>query len=571
MPPQSPLLESAIELPPLTPEIQEQSTCGRHEDKTRLWVQAVMPLVGHFIFIIGIAAFVFFYIDDQLFNISFRAPPVTQFDGSISHAASRPLQSDITTTLSIALTLMRTTAAMWTAATTWRCVFVLMEGTGISLKAINWMTTFRLPAKPKTWRGVIVAIILLAAFPSQFSSPILTGSITWEPALNLVRGSQPAVNISLSSDGQPWSLYNTWINNIEAALLIAAGMADTAWGNSNDDKATMKRVLHSSQNLPINSTLNNVTVPYFTVDAFEWIKDPDSTLGDHEKGAFWLPGVSKPQVSATLTMGLIPDMKWGPSLNSTFPSPTMVSETRILAILYFHGEANESCTGEGYFDVPADVKFYKGVYTAAGVTFTNCMAYARVAYTAGAAICRACRISALTVVQTNTAVVPESDTMTASALAIMPRLLTYMYLGGRAVPPSSNITDYVIRVLPRSYGAAWTALTDMFASPAMLKTDVMIPVLMSQAHVVHWRVYVWFALNILLTLSGVLFIFVQRRSQKPLVVDTAVAALLLDTSRVLVNDQRGLCDLSRLTEEDSKIGPLQLQEKHGHRFVDVVK
>ena len=70
-----------------------------------------------------------------------------------------------------------------------------------------------------------------------------------------------------------------------------------------------------------------------------------------------------------------------------------------------------------------------------------------------------------------------------------------------------------------------------------------------------------------------LFIFVQRRGQKTLVVNVAIAALLLDTSRVLEIDKLGLpvCDLSQLTEEDSKIGPLRLQEEHGHRFVDVDK
>ena len=68
-----------------------------------------------------------------------------------------------------------------------------------------------------------------------------------------------------------------------------------------------------------------------------------------------------------------------------------------------------------------------------------------------------------------------------------------------------------------------------------------------------------------------LFIFVQRRGQKTLVVNVAIAALLLDTSRVLAIDKHGLCDLSQLTEEDSKIGTLRLQEEHGHRFVDVDK
>lgn len=159
----------------------------------------------------------------QLFNISSRTPPVkVDADGSIRYPSSRPLQSDISTVLSIALTLMRTTAAMWTAATTWRCVFILMEKTGISLRAIHWMTTYRLPAKNMTWQGFTVAIILLAVFPAQYSSPIVTGSVTWEPAL---QGGRP-VDVSFSSYGDKWVNYKRWrADTVPAMELAATGVA----------------------------------------------------------------------------------------------------------------------------------------------------------------------------------------------------------------------------------------------------------------------------------------------------------------------------------------------------------
>ena len=68
--------------------------------------------------------------------------------------------------------------------------------------------------------------------------------------------------------------------------------------------------------------------------------------------------------------------------------------------------------------------------------------------------------------------------MMAEALAIMPRSLSYMYLGGHLVLSSSNFIDYIFHILPWSYGAAWNVLTDIFAPPVMLKTDVVIPVSM---------------------------------------------------------------------------------------------
>jgi hypothetical protein len=91
----------------------------------------------------------------------------------------------------------------------------------------------------------------------------------------------------------------------------------------------------------------------------------------------------------------------------------------------------------------------------------------------------------------------------------------------------------------------------------------MVPVLVPKAVVLHQRVCVWVELNITLTLSGLLFIIVQCHCKKPLVVDTVIAVILLDTHRVQAKDHRGLCDLSKLTNKDSQIGSLRLRKKEG--------
>jgi hypothetical protein len=70
----------------------------------------------------------------------------------------------------------------------------------------------------------------------------------------------------------------------------------------------------------------------------------------------------------------------------------------------------------------------------------------------------------------------------------------------------------------------------------------------------------------LVTLS-LCFIVIQTMRSKPLVVDTAVAALLLDTRDVVHKHQRGLCTLSMLTKDDSAIGSLRLRWKGGHAAV----
>lgn len=338
----------------------------------------------------------------------------------------------------------------------------------------------------------------------------------------------------------------------------------------------MKRLLGSTTNLTVNSTLRSVAVPYFRIDAFEWVKDP-STIPQHQIDLTMSedPGRNNPFFTSTLTVALIPDDGWGPATNTTtFPSPKIISETRTLHAVYSHTRSElptTTCPSEGFF---GGLPCYVSIYPHVVGDFTNCVVFARVTYTAGAAICETCRLSGLTVVQPDTAVQVVEDLMTAEALALMPLVGPNMGLGGISVPPSTNIIQYIADILPRSYGAFWNALPD-YLSPSTdttkLATDVMIPIPVLEAAVVHWRVYLWLALNLMLTLSGLLFIVVQYHCENTLVVDTGIAVLLLDTQRVLERDRRALSDLSQLTKEDSQIGFLRLRKENDHKYVEVEK
>ena len=518
-------------------------------------------------------------IDNSAFNITLRSPPVLQFDGSTTFSGHRPLQSDITTSLSFALNVMRIVSGMWTASMAWRCTFVLMEKTGVSLKDIRWIATYNMPAELSARRGItimIIAIILILAFPSQLSAPILTGSITWAQGANMVLGDQPVTDISLASDGAPWSDYRTYKEVVSAMSAKALGIADTAW-SGHEVGTTMKRVLRSTTNLPVNSTLNNVTIPYFTVDAIEWIKDPALNASDpanqitqHDIDATQpgLPGSNSPYFAAALVTALIPDGGWGPPNSTGFPSPTTISETRTLWALYSQISSNTTCGPSSYSffgGLPSDVNFYADLQE---IGYIICIAFARVTYTAGAAVCESCRLSAPTVAQPDAAVQVIADPMTFEATTLMPLLSTGMYFGGSSAPPAANITQYIMDILPRSYGAAWTALSDDLTSPTKLTTGVKIPVPVSIAHVLLWRVYLWVVLNLMLTLSGILFLCVQYVCVNTLVVDTGVALLLLDTQRVQKKDHR-LSNFSRLTDEDSQVGLLRLRNDNGHKYVDV--
>jgi hypothetical protein len=618
---------------------ESQSYCkSRRESRTKAWALFVLPLAAHFLLVIAITIFMLVYVDGGQFNLNSRRPSITQVDGSVTlfdHYS--PLQTDVTTTLSLALVLTRLAAAAWCGATTWRCAFLLMRRTGLSLHELNTMITFGVLAKFKSDNGeygiaIIATILLLAVLPSQLSAPILTGSTTWSPSLRHTRGLHPIAGISTPENGDPWSWYQRFPSQRSGLVMQAAGLAAIAWEQS-DDTTTLKRVIPASRSLPINTTLANVTLPYFTVGAIDWITDPNITLTPQQMHAIDanspylnISSLGNPLHVLAPTVALIPNTSWtsmafrssavvntsssapplarqlspspddgssnyvnpyteqtasdwlnsfgdSPYTNATpvhvdFPPPSMVSQVGILAALASIQNISVPCgwnTSTFFGSVARNTGFVSAQVEIEGQRICYC--FARVTYSAGAGICHNCRLSSPTVVQNETALTLQADVMTAEALAMMPEVIEAMVFMNTSIPlPVNNLNNYTIALLSRSYAAAWTALTNFVGSVSTpLDSEVDIPVPISQAHVAYWRVYVWLGLNLLVTLSGILFTTLLMRCGEMIVLDTAVAALLLDSHHVLHdNEEQGLCNFSMLVKEDKVIGPLRLKKQGGH-------
>jgi hypothetical protein len=69
------------------------------------------------------------------------------------------------------------------------------------------------------------------------------------------------------------------------------------------------------------------------------------------------------------------------------------------------------------------------------------------------------------------------------------------------------------------------------------------------------RVWVWFALNLVFTISGILHLVLQRESSRPVVIDTAAVALTTDVSHLLEDAKIGKAlkwkSMSYLTKKDA--------------------
>lgn len=554
------------------------------ENRMIVWLLLAAPLALHFLVVIILTIAIKFYIGGHDFNLQFRR----------SFARFSPLQSDITTAVSSGVTISRIFAAMWSTSTAWRCVFILMEKGGIFLEQINRLLTwqFYYDGRPTSSRkaSLLISIILFASFPSQLSGPILTGSITWTPSHRFLEGQPINISTSYTID---WSTYNfsdptfhlshDYFNKVaySAEVSTASNLVPIAWPRqgSQDDEGTMKRVTSTVAHLPINSTLKNVTLPYFAVTNLEWIKDPWNELPQTlilsvQNLSFYNPFYRRDVGPA---FAMIPH-NWSSPTPPPVPFTGTVMETRLLTGVYSDSNDGFPCNAQSPFGEISKGMGFANITT----TFSTesridaCYIFAWITYVAGAAMCTDCRVASWLTVQNDTSLTVLPDMMTMDALGMMPLVAKLMTEKNVSIPKACNNLDgYVSGLLARSYAAAWTFLMDEYVDKypgrEMVETEVQVAVSTSKANVSSGRVLLWLLLNLMFTLSGLLFLFLQSRCSQPVIVDASMAALLLDTSDVLHMRNRALCNFSRLVKDDKNIGYLELRQtcEGGHRRVVV--
>lgn len=109
--------------------------------------QTILLLFGHFPLTILIGIVVLYFVRDNTFAISHRK--VHLENSIVSHeSVYRPLQSDITTILSSVENVRGLIAGIWVADTTRRCIFILLEDGGMSLRSISHMALPMVPPTP---------------------------------------------------------------------------------------------------------------------------------------------------------------------------------------------------------------------------------------------------------------------------------------------------------------------------------------------------------------------------------------------------------------------------------------
>lgn len=142
----------------------------------------------------------------------------------------------------------------------------------------------------------------------------------------------------------------------------------------------------------------------------------------------------------------------------------------------------------------------------------NCYAVGNVTFTAGVIRSeRSTYISPTVVERQGEQLDFEPDIWVQNALWLLPDLMTMnAVMNSSSLPTWNNINDYAEMLIRYSYLGAWDSFHSYFdASNTVLTATSAVPRL--QAHVSFLRVIPWLGISVLMTLSGVMLLLVQRR------------------------------------------------------------
>jgi len=428
---------------------------------------------------------------------------------------------------------------------------LLLQTDGLSLYALNTMTTYRVPVTwsgPNAWPTVIILGMLM---PSVFISPLLTGAVGWTP----VTVHDGLIEVSGgfgSASREPSAPRAVTVEDLEEWLFHALGYASASWPDSpNDQKLSGYRYIANSR-APVGSVVSAVPMPYIEIHSLRWENNPESwvkkLLLDHTPLDY-----AETHASTSFMVGNALLFQQNTTFSSDPSDDTQpYTGTWKVGVLASRSLGNATCESAARvrWDYPAELTFVPG-------RWDNCYVAGEVTITTGV------RTWDEGIYVTSRTVEAKSDShgmakvradkwtkpaiqMTSSMLQYLPTVR--MDQDGER---TKNLTEYVELLLRDSYIAMRS--TFRVYTPDTINLKCLSPTLHLRASVSHIRVFLWLALILLLPASSLVVGWLERCSKgRNLVIDTPLALLLTDSRNVLVHDTHGISNLSYVTKEDSR-------------------
>ncbi|KAF8316596.1 hypothetical protein DL93DRAFT_2154652 [Clavulina sp. PMI_390] len=545
-----------------------------------------------------ILVFFLVYVDQRAFNVTERRPHYQLANGTTVRVPQRdwvPLQSDITTIISGAFNLLGKLYSGWIAVITWNYAFLLLERNGMKLNALSDMIS--LPFIPAMFpppgyepdpadaahenrRGgrslaFGILLIMLTAFPASFSPPIATGSISWHASTRNISNADIITDIGSQGanyhDGNPWGSWLVDPNFRPRYIQRASALSTHAWTSvtdAPDSPTTFKRVVPSVESLPVGASLNSITIPIFDIESFEWVTDSSdvtqaqlSYLSPSNSPGTLFPTAAgqnptNPLLSSAGALALLPDVPYNTisatlSHDTSQQQPVMVqSKSTIAAVaVNYYGDCDAS-TIAIFGRLPSNI-LTTSVHDATG--YSMCFVFAKITYSAGAAVCTGCEVVFPLVVQNpaGAKLSLQPDIATTQALYVMADVIGTLTTSNVTLPAVwDNIESYTKEILVRGYSSAWTVMSELFAFYSPLpSTYVDIPVNTSRADVDHRRLWGWYALQVLAFVGGLIFLMHIHMVERYPISNPLMHGLMLDVNMSVENKTVAEMHLDTWTED----------------------
>ena len=420
----------------------------------------------------------------------------------------------------------------------------------------------------------MVVVILL--WPPGFAAPLANSSVAWIPSTRL---SNKHTSGSIEGIGRfaDWAalLYEDMRT---IAVLNAASMAgkDPVYAFEST-QLPLRRYFSSSEKITANSTMN-LTLPYFDVrlrwinaangGRFEHVGDPKYSDVAHLGNLIRING----------TVGITRNDPWDAEAAAPQAAKTF-SGTKLVSIKVgglnggdklpdgsFPNERSPCPKSSGVFGKLPDVgQKTMGYFGGDGWAANDCFLVAEASIRAGrykGTDCVVFPTGAVDYMATcNVTPDPkavEDDWISGLALDFMSETMKNIVMLNLTQPwMHNNLDNYTTGILTLAYHAAWSSLMKRLGN-ATEPTTTRIAESVVRATVDRTRIFIWFAMSAMLTVSALLVAVPQNFTITKTVRDTTLAALAMDLTKVTHSDHASKsCNADALTQEDQKLARLK--------------
>ncbi|KAK8176970.1 hypothetical protein IWX90DRAFT_4281 [Phyllosticta citrichinensis] len=519
-----------------------------------------------------------------VFQLNGKSFPLDSPGLSIAHNIyyGKLRQSDVTTLIAAALVVARFTTNVCNATAAQRCVFILLEKCGITLRQIERLFCYEQGPAGFGLYSLGATLLLLLFIPAQLSAPVAQGAISWRPK-TLFDPADFNVTVNTADEGLK---FNQFRNSSDvrgfskyraSGLAVLHGFAGDFYSVRGGNDVPSRRWISAMkehgkvnasgeyQALPRETKVGKAVFPFFHMTNLTWIDYQDSFTPylDMDNGLFNVSSSANPLAKSLIGNAAI--LRNAPSSTwlSTWPNATILDEGYTIAVV-----ASQASDGVCANTSPAfgPLPLMKQ-YLDASNDPNNCYLFARVEVTAGSLECSNCQVVAPGVVE-RPGDAPgdfalQEDSLLDIVLGMLPEtMLAIVTANATYAPTWENLEGFLAGSFSAAYQASWNDLVDRLATGGST-SNISLPYPEMEAVVDTGRIQTWIILHLLILVAGTILFAMQWQCEQPAVIDFAAVSLLTDAGSVLrSNGAAGIRTASSISGTESKrVGKLVMRQQ----------